>query len=324
MRFESRILNASLASYGIPNQVETNPLGIKVGFIDPVTAFEASKDGEKIDACYVGETDHEIILSFRGTIGLPDNLIGIVDWMNNLMANSVKVDGLPGTVHQGFSDSITRLLDTRVNGRNFAEEVNYRAAKSSKKIVVTGYSKGGGLAPIATMYLDKKYVKRTQIMTFEAPRCGDGEFKKGLEKRLGVSIFSGKEKIIRYEYQDDIVPHVPPTKELLPYLEAIPLINEMLKKYNTKDWNYKHVGTLRFINWDDIEQEVQGLDIITVATQRIFKLQALLKEGLIAKSKMLTDHLPNPISKTPSPKNQHIYKVVTGEDYPKDAQRENS
>jgi hypothetical protein len=59
---------------------------------------------EKINACLVGTTTDGVVLAFRGTLSSdgPGQEQTIRDWINDLDAELVCGDGLPGLVHAGF------------------------------------------------------------------------------------------------------------------------------------------------------------------------------------------------------------------------------
>ena len=81
----------------------------------------------------------------------------------------------------------------------------------------------------------------------------------------------------RYEYMDDIVPHLPPDLTFVTALK--PFVGDRLEALPVFD--YADVGTLRFINWD---KQIVG-DSNLLETKRLLHLVTLiieLKVGEIA------------------------------------------
>ena len=271
------ILSLSLFTYGTSNE-EIKELAKNSGVnIDNVMQYSAGP--KEIDSCYVadGDAGKSVILAFRGTsLGDGDGQ-ALIDWINNFMAKPVPVEGIPGELHQGFSDSLQRLWET-----GFHEDVTTRLTED-KTLYITGYSKGGALAPIAAAFLDtRKGINRDQMKVwfFEPPRCGNTAFKNYFNDAFG-------ENAVRYEYQDDIVPHLPPAGESAQILATIPVIGELLQEYlDLEEWDYKAVGNLKFINWDN--EIVEGLPADLLWAYRLVHLINLINEGETLK--LLEDH----------------------------------
>ena len=99
------------------------------------------------------------------------------------------------------------------------------------------------------------------IPTFAAARPGDGTF---ANQYPFTTIHT------RYEYADDIVPHLPPDGPLIDLLTAIPHVGSHF--VGMKDVGYTAVGTLRFINWagefqtDSAALKVDRLSHLTVCS----------------------------------------------------------
>ncbi len=278
-------LIASWISYGIdvPGGVTAYPAADKLGLIGPVTCFETGRD--EVDACYVGETATEIVLSFRGTALPIDGFdTQVADWINNFEAKPIYVRGFPGRVHEGFYRSIANLA--ALEGNNFISEIRRRqAASPNKSLLVTGYSKGAALAPLAAVLLRNADIPIGRIVIFEPPRCGDADFARQFNAWFPNAT--------RYEYQDDLVPHVPPRQIFMNAIAHIPRIGPRLEKdYDIDDWNYCPVGKLYFINWD---REVVAVDelpywqALSLEAYRLFHLVAVL---VARPSEAILDHLP--------------------------------
>lgn len=287
---DCEILALSVCTYGNgPNEVKERAKDFGVE-ISNVKQYLAGPDD--IDSCYVADAGDSTILAFRGTSFDRKSLSkAILDWLNDLSAKPVSVTDIPGELHKGFSDSVSGLWK-----KNFHEDVQERL-KKSKNLVITGYSKGGALAPIAAAFLDKKGqmdVNLMKICIFEAPRPGNTEFKAYFNKTFPTAV--------RYEYQDDIVPHLPPAGKGWRLLSKIPELGEILKKLEGIDkWDYKAVGNLKFVNWKD--KILQGIRAKLEWRCRLVHLEKLI---VSTSDKMFLDHLPQ----------EHLYPVLCGKEWP--------
>lgn len=287
------ILSACMATHGIDTTEGVNGIvyAKDVGFINKCSEFIAGT--AKMDACYVGETANDIILAFRGTsIDFKEAPVKVIaDWLNDFMAKPIEIEGIPGELHKGFTSSVERLWE-----KGFDKEVQDRM-KGGKNLIVTGYSKGAAVAPIAAVFLKEKLKidpKRMFVCIFEAPRPGNPKF---------ARYFNGTfPETLRYAYQDDLIPHVPPVRLVSRLISEIPWIGDILEKYDDiDDWNYKSVGNLKFVDWDN--NIVDGSAKITV--DRISHLIKLIQKGDFPES--IKEHMPC----------GHIYNVIMGKDCPK-------
>jgi fermentation-respiration switch protein FrsA (DUF1100 family) len=182
----------------------------------------------------------EIIIAFRGTIGLGAGLTGYLDWLNNFQSARVS-DELLGNVHFGFHNA---LFDRAVSDN--AWEALWRImlrlraehALDGKKIYVTGHSKGGALALFAAARLKKEFgINTTAVYTFESPRAGTIDFAQRYNA-LGIPTF-------RFENRGDVVPLLPPEADEAPILAAL-----RLPALAVSWWDpYVAVGRLGFIDW---------------------------------------------------------------------------
>jgi rubredoxin len=125
----------------------------------------------------------------------------------------------------------------------FISDIIKRRVQSKKKVLITGYSKGAGMAPLAAVLLRNSNVIADEVHLYEPPRCGDVNFM--LAYNLAFP------RTIRYEYQDDLVPHTPPTAIEMALLDSSSAIAGILNLlYPDHDsWNYASVGKLLFVNW---------------------------------------------------------------------------
>ncbi len=232
-----RLLCAARQSYQIVGDgpVPAAPNSDQIGYGTP-DGFAVGP--ARIDAALVGEADDGIIVAFRGTLppDSPNHGQVILDWANDVDALLVKdPSGLPGRVHKGFLDALDALwpkIEPVIRKRS-----NDSAAKP---IYVTGHSKGGAVANLAALRLRTTLPGATVIVgTFAAARPGDGAFAKAYNAAIPHSA--------RYEYADDIVPHLPPSDEFLVMFRNVPFIAGTLRRLTR---GYASVGDLHFIDWN--------------------------------------------------------------------------
>ena len=189
---------------------------------------------QDISAMLVGETAGEIIVAYRGTEPFDslDHQRMVLDWITDfvdpLVTNSPEV---PGSVHYGFSHGVNGLWSWLLE--------QLKALPSHKPLYVTGHSKGGAMANIAAVKLVAAGYTPF-VCTFEAARAGDPAFAAGFNAKVLHAT--------RYEYQDDIVPMIPPSDGFLAFAKQVPFLAALL---NTLVTNYAPVGDLRFINWQN-------------------------------------------------------------------------
>ncbi len=75
--------------------------------------------------------------------------------------------------------------------------------RESKPLYVTGHSKGGALAFLASYRLSRTLKKPTAVYTYASPRVGDGAF-------AAAAVTCEFQGTLYVEYQGDLVPHLPP------------------------------------------------------------------------------------------------------------------
>lgn len=236
-----------------------------------------------IDAYYLAKTnDGRVILSFRGTLPPPseDNkvddyfkLIQIkYDWLNDAAIELVN------NRHKGFSGSWNRLkisLDKEscsYNKLKIAEELD-----KSNTLLITGHSKGAALATLAAFDIATgnapihKNTDKIHIYTFEGPRVFD---------KIGADEYNNviKANHWRHEFNNDIVPHLPPgedlpedKKKMLSHLGAI--LGLDLKNLENKQ--YQHVGQLKYLDEIDNKKNYAKDDSHLKAVRLKNQLQAM-------------------------------------------------
>jgi hypothetical protein len=200
-----------------------------VGWLAPPAAMVAGDD--QINAVLVGQTAGEIIVAYRGTEPFDslDRQRMVMDWLTDLDAPLVAAPNVPGSVHQGFSHDCDQLWSWVL--------AQVQALPKTKPLYVVGHSKGGALANIAAV----KFVAagfKPFVCTFEGARAGDQAFADGYAKAVLHST--------RYEYQDDIVPHLPPDLGFQAAFRNVPQLSSIVSTFVS---TYIPVGDLRFVNW---------------------------------------------------------------------------
>jgi len=230
-----RLLCASNCAYavsGAGSVPKKQPFYDAAGFTDTPVGIAAGTD--KINACVVGATQDGVVVAFRGTLppGTPDRAATILDWFNDIRAELIPAKGIAGLVHEGFWTALDSLWS------DVAAEVGKRLQPSTK-LYVTGHSKGGAMANLAAMRFESAQIDST-VVTFAAAHPADEAF---------AADYNGKIGSTRYEYADDIVPHLPPSLPFRQTFQAVPFFAP-LKAQLARDLNYSAVGTLKFIDWN--------------------------------------------------------------------------
>ena len=253
---ECRLMCATSCAYGIDpgtgtfdrSTVERFYQG--VGYAaDPVAI---SGGLEQIDAALVGRNgDDGIIVAFRGTIppvkGVPisKQLPALLDWIQDIfLIEPEAVPGLPGKVHTGFFNAVSRVWD------GIAAEVDrLQDSGKSTPVYFTGHSKGGPMASIAAMKAKGvEGLQPARVYTYASARPGDTDFAKGYEEAFSQT---------SYENYLDVVPFVPPSDGIIKLFAEIPLVGELFKK--AEGWNYAPVGNRLYIKEDGDVVEDNGL-----------------------------------------------------------------
>lgn len=151
------------------------------------------------DAVTVGVTSREVVVAFRGTIpldGAADKALAVGDWLNNFNSLPQSWPGV-GWVHPGFAEAVDNLWDKLAGA--IAPLVSQQP---TLPVCFTGHSKGGAMAHIAAVRFKRASPsQKVLVCTFAAPKAGDSNF---------VGVFNAAvADSRRYEYGNDIVPHVP-------------------------------------------------------------------------------------------------------------------
>lgn len=247
---EGRLLCASEVAYsasgtGPVNPAISVPYYVGAGFIEPPTGIVDGPDS--IDACVVGRTPDGVVAAFRGTPPIDDPTKPlkqrIRDWCNDFRAELVSSPGLPGRLHAGFLSAVNALWT------DAAKEIRRQLAlnKDQTAVFITGHSKGGAMASLASLKWLLETDGRPVVNTFAAPRAGNDDFATALNKVIP--------SFKRFENRNDIVPHLPPHITLIPLLTAA----TESRFDDHEDYNYQSVGQLFYIDeTGKIESPVAG------------------------------------------------------------------
>jgi hypothetical protein len=235
---EGRLLCASASAYAVAEgegrlDPETAvPYYAGVGFVEPPAAFLAGTDD--INACLVGTTTDGVVVAFRGTLPLdgPFTIPLLLDWVNDLNARPIPGDGLPGGFTKASSVRWTRygaLYGTRRSG-NWPKPAARRPSWSP------GTAKAAPSPRWAAMrFLRQETVKPT-VVTFAAPKPGNTAF---------ANAYNAAIEHTRYEFAEDVVPHLPPSASFLGVLSAASVFSRRLP--DLEQFDYGRVGKLLYI-----------------------------------------------------------------------------
>ena len=234
-----RLLCAAQQAYEISVSGQTPPSpptpapppSTLVGWIDVPQCQVSGDDG--ISAVLVGQTAGEIIVAFRGTepFNSLDHERMVLDWIQNFLLPLGPSPDVVGSVHQGFSHAVDGLWAWLLQ--------QLGPPNPARPLYVTGHSKGGAMADIAAVKL-AVHGYTPLVCTFEAARAGDPDFAADFNAKVANAT--------RWEFQNDIVPALPPTDTLLPYVEQLPFLAWLASATIP---SYVPVGDLRFIDWQN-------------------------------------------------------------------------
>jgi triacylglycerol lipase len=124
------------------------------------------------------------------------------DWKDNLDIRTIPT--FCGDVHYGFARCLDSLSALAIH------EIETSLDKSCK-ICLTGHSKGGALAVLATAVLRRNGYDPLALYTFGQPKVGGKTFVKWWEQNVNTNYY-------RVVNGSDIVPHLPPGLEDIPSL----------------------------------------------------------------------------------------------------------
>lgn len=278
-RLACHMIEACDVAYAIGSAdgIQSSPKYGAVGFHSEPEVIMRGPD--ETDACLVGSTDYGIIVAFRGTIPLtfeePSKFFqSLLDWLIDAEMMQVEVPGIPGKVHKGFAQAVLDLWDPMTKAVQ-------RQLGAGRNLFVTGHSKGASMASLAaSRLLNLEGIRPSAVYPFAATRVGDPQFAYAHDQQLPQTW--------RFANRDDIVPHLPPSMELLEIMEALPgAIFKDLKVIPA----YEHTKTLQFIKWDGTIVDFGKLDhwsALKLQAYRLEHLGEMLVRGQI--EEILSDH----------------------------------
>jgi hypothetical protein len=237
---DGRLLCASGAAYAITNNapvIATEPNSVYTngaGFTQAPSLIVAGP--REIDSCLVGRIPDGVVVAFRGTLPLDvTQMPTVIDWYNDFNAVPVVANGFPGTVHGGFLAAFTALLPairSAIQQQRVDNAVN-------QPVLITGHSKGGAIASLLALTLKTVDNLPVKVVTFAAARTGTTAF--------AAAYSAAAIDHTRYEYGEDIVPHMPPSTDgLLQLLSSLPIIGQRFA--GLQRYDYASVGTLEYID----------------------------------------------------------------------------
>jgi hypothetical protein len=199
-----------------------------------------------------------VVLAFRGTLppDSPNLQQTLDDWLHDLEAVLVVGDGLPGAVHQGFLGALDALWP-----QVSAEVGRQMAVAPVKRLCITGHSKGGAVAHLAAARFAPSAAVHgadISVRTFEGAHPGNQSFADGYQRLV--------QDVIRYEFQDDLVPHLPPSIVVRRLFKAEPFFKPLMAIDANVD--YAPAGRLQFIDWSGQLRD----DSTLLGTERFFRL----------------------------------------------------
>jgi hypothetical protein len=236
---EGRLLCACGSAYAIVGDepaLAPDPENVYLagaGFVQPPTVVVGGPD--KIDGCLVGQIADGIVLAFRGTLSFDIHRIpSLEDWVNDFNAEFTPAAGFPGFVHSGFLKALQALLP------GIADAIaNQRiGALADKPVLITGHSKGGAMAGLMAWQLQGVQGIPVKVITFAGAKPGTAAFRTAYDDQIDHT---------RYEYNNDIVPHLPPSQDgFLNVLTSLPVV--VVRFTGLRRFDYEQVGVLRFID----------------------------------------------------------------------------
>lgn len=202
---------------------------------------------DNIDGALVGLNSQGVVLAFRGTLppDSPNHWQTLLDWLNDVDVELASGENIPGRVHSGFLKALDDLWPaifsavTQLLGQS--QKTNPLAPP---KLFVTGHSKGGSMAHLAAARLATLGTAtgaNLVVRSFEGAHPGNSEFANTYAALVTDPV--------RYEFQDDFVPHVPPSLSL----RQLPGFERFWKRTTASldaDVDYVSAGRLVFIDWD--------------------------------------------------------------------------
>jgi hypothetical protein len=196
---QGRMLCAAGLAYSLPHATKTITVSVMPASLltEPyytgagyTTAPTSVQNG--LAACTVGVSSDGIVVAFRGT-----EFDSAFNWLDNSEMVYTQQEGLPGMVHRGFNDYVTKIIAEVALAIEALQLLD-----SNAKLYITGHSAGAALAPIAAYRLAQANgINATAIYLMAPPSPGDTTFAAGYNQKFPNSY--------SYENAEDIVPMLP-------------------------------------------------------------------------------------------------------------------
>jgi len=217
------------------------------GYFEAPKAFVSGANHE--DAGFVGRIPEGVLISIRGTTPpvLSQPLPQVyADWLlDTKIVLGAAAPAFPGKVHPGFLSAYDNLWNKAGMGQAVAASVAKHLADHPslpKKIFVTGHSKGGAVCALVAWTLQGLLGQhRIVVRTFGSARVGDQAFATAYNAVTNIDH-------IRYEFDDDIVPHLPIATTLAAPMFLAPPWSVVVPQV---DPGYGQVGRLGYILNDE-------------------------------------------------------------------------
>ena len=146
---------------------------------------------------FIGIKSTSIYIAFRGSSS-------ILNWLDDFEVKKVPyttfTECINCKVHNGFFKAAANLK-TQTLDAIYKLKFQY----PNYDIIVTGHSLGGAIAQLIAMELYAKSII-SQLYNYGQPRVGNMEYSEFVNKKIN--------EIWRFTHNKDMVPHVPPLKEM--------------------------------------------------------------------------------------------------------------
>lgn len=157
---------------------------------------------------YVAEHDEFVLVAYRGTSNPAEYLSNAMFTTTDADFNTDSTEQLsPSKAHRGF-------WGVHKNTRDAMHNLIVQMGGAEKPVLFAGHSRGGALATLQAAYFAKKGGEIASIYTFAQPGLGNTSLSTALNNLLG-------DRYYRMDYELDVTPRVPPSKDM-----AAPLNNE--------------------------------------------------------------------------------------------------
>lgn len=194
-----------LASLTTEQDIEVAKSQFEAWGFERVDVWEHSLLGMR---AYVAEHETFVLVAYRGTSNP-------TEYLSNAMFTTTEADFVNDTEEQA-STSKAHLGFWGVHKNSRLEMHNLIAQRGGleKPVLFAGHSRGGALATLQAAYFAERGGEIASIYTFAQPRLGNTPLSSALNELLGDRYF-------RMDYEHDVTPRVPPSKDM-----ATPLYNE--------------------------------------------------------------------------------------------------